>query len=225
MASSLPQGHAEPGRSRQAQRLADKAVKRFAERRAGEHRPQDCEEFRGKLVAFRNLYAFLSQIIPYGDSDLEKLYTFVRFLIPKLPRRTSGPQYHFDDKVALKYYRLQKISEGGIALQPDQPGLLDPTTEVGSAVVSDEKVALSTLVELINQRFGTSFTEADELFFSQSAKRPPPTSSSSRRPPPTPWRATRSSSTRPLRVCSSAVWSKTRRSPPSSKTTRSSAAR
>ena len=91
----------------------------------------------------------------------------MRFLIPKLPRRTSGPQYHFDDEVALKYYRLQKISEGGIALQPDQPGLLDGPTEVGSAVVSDEKVALSTLVELINQRFGTSFTEADELFFSQ----------------------------------------------------------
>ena len=145
----------------------DKAVKRFAERQADEHGQEDCEEFRGKLVAFRNLYAFLSQIIPYGDSDLEKLYTYVRFLIPKLPRRASGPQYHFDDEVALKYYRLQKISEGGIALQPDQPGLLDGPTEVGTAVVTDEKVALSTLVELINQRFGTSFTEADELFFSQ----------------------------------------------------------
>jgi type I restriction enzyme R subunit len=145
----------------------DKAVKRYVERGAGEHGPQECEEFRGKLVAFRNLYAFLSQIIPYGDSDLEKLYSFVRFLIPKLPRRTSGPQYHFDDEVALKYYRLQKISEGGIPLQPDQPGLLDGPTEVGTAVVTDEKVALSTLVELINQRFGTSFTEADELFFSQ----------------------------------------------------------
>jgi type I restriction enzyme R subunit len=145
----------------------DKAVKRYVERRECEHGQEDCEEFRGKLVAFRNLYAFLSQMIPYGDSDLEKLYSYVRFLIPKLPRRASRPQYHFDDEIALKYYRLQKISEGGIALQPDQPDLLDGPTEVGSAVVTDEKVALSTLVELINQRFGTSFTEADELFFSQ----------------------------------------------------------
>jgi type I restriction enzyme R subunit len=145
----------------------DKAVTRYVERHAGEHGQEECEEFRGKLVAFRNLYAFLSQIIPYGDSDLEKLYSFVRFLIPKLPRRASGPQYHFDDEVSLKYYRLQKISEGAIPLQPDQPGLLDGPTEVGSGLVADEKVALSTLVELINQRFGTSFTEADELFFSQ----------------------------------------------------------
>ena len=162
-----PKATQSPGDHAKLNAWLDKAVKRFAERRAGEHGQEDCEEFRGKLVAFRNLYAFLSQIIPYGDSDLEKLYTFVRFLIPKLPRKASGPQYHFDDEVSLKYYRLQKISEGGIALQPDQPGLLDGPTEVGSAVVTDEKVALSTLVELINQRFGTSFTEADELFFSQ----------------------------------------------------------
>ena len=72
---------------------------------------EECEELRARLIAFRNLYAFLSQIIPYGDSDLEKLYTYVRFLLPKLPRRDSGPQYHFDDEVSLKYYRLQKISE------------------------------------------------------------------------------------------------------------------
>jgi len=145
----------------------DKAVQRFAERSKTDHGAEDCEEFRGRLVAFRNLYAFLSQVIPYGDSDLEKLYTYVRFLIPKLPRRAGGPQYHFDDEVSLKYYRLQKISEGQIELQPDQPEPLDGPTEVGTAVVEDEKVELSTLIEIINERFGTTFTEARELFFSQ----------------------------------------------------------
>src|SRR5208337_95283 len=29
------------------------------------------ELWRGKLAAFRNLYSFLSQVIPYQDSDLE----------------------------------------------------------------------------------------------------------------------------------------------------------
>lgn len=32
------------------------------------------EEFRGWLTAYRNLYSFLSHIIPFQDSDLEKLY-------------------------------------------------------------------------------------------------------------------------------------------------------
>jgi type I restriction enzyme R subunit len=35
--------------------------------------PDSSELWRGKLYAFRNLYAFLSQIIPYQDSDLERL--------------------------------------------------------------------------------------------------------------------------------------------------------
>jgi type I restriction enzyme R subunit len=34
-------------------------------------------------------------------------------------------------------------------------------------VVEEEKVELSALIQTINERFGTTFTEADELFFSQ----------------------------------------------------------
>jgi len=59
------------------------------------------------------------------------------------------------------------MSEGRIPLQPDQPEPHDGPTEVGTGVVEDEKVELSTLIEIINERFGTTFTAADELFFSQ----------------------------------------------------------
>jgi hypothetical protein len=51
---------------------------------------------RGKLQAFQNLYAFLSQVIPYQDSDLERLYVFLRHLATKLPKRASGAAYQFD---------------------------------------------------------------------------------------------------------------------------------
>ena len=71
--------------------------------------------WRGKVQAFRNLYAFLSQVIPYQDSDLERLYVFLRHLATKLPRRRGGPTYQLDDDVRLEYYRLQKISEGSIS--------------------------------------------------------------------------------------------------------------
>lgn len=37
---------------------------------------EDQNLFKSQLTSFRNLYLFLSQIIPYQDSDLEKLYTF-----------------------------------------------------------------------------------------------------------------------------------------------------
>jgi type I restriction enzyme R subunit len=38
---------------------------------------------------------------------------------------------------------------------------------VGTAGGKDTIVALSTLVDSLNERFGTSFTEADQLFFDQ----------------------------------------------------------
>jgi type I restriction enzyme, R subunit len=40
-------------------------------------------------------------------------------------------------------------------------------TEVGTARAKDEDVALSSLIDRLNERFGTNFTEADQLFFDQ----------------------------------------------------------
>ncbi len=128
---------------------------------------EEAEVWRGKLHAFRNLYGFLSQVIPYQDSDLEKLYTYLKHLARKLPKRKSGPGYHFDDEVQLEYYRLQKISEGSISLNEGIAKPLDGPKEVGGAQVREENVPLSRLIDLINERFGENLTEADQLFFDQ----------------------------------------------------------
>jgi type I restriction enzyme R subunit len=120
-----------------------------------------------KVQAFRNLYGFLSQVIPYQDSDLERLYVFLRHLAAKLPRRRGGPAYQFDDEVRLEYYRLQKISEGSISLEDGEARRLDGPTEVGSGLVREQPVPLSLLIEVVNERFGTDFNQADQLFFDQ----------------------------------------------------------
>lgn len=140
----------------------DPAVRRF------EALDEDTrEEFRGLLGEFRNLYAFLSQIIPFQDADLEKLYTFGRFLLTKLPRRQGGPQYDFDDDVTLKFYRLQKISDGTIELKPGERGEVSGPTEVGTGRGEEPEVGLSQLIDIINEKMGTDFKPADELFFNQ----------------------------------------------------------
>ena len=128
---------------------------------------EQAELWRGKAQAFRNLYGFLSQIIPYQDSDLERLYVFLRHLAAKLPRRRSGAAYQFDDEVRLEYYRLQKISEGSISLGEAAGQPLDGPTEVGSGLPREEDVPLSQLIDVVNQRFGTDFNQADQLFFDQ----------------------------------------------------------
>ena len=143
----------------------DPAVSRFTARRNEDE--DEAELWRGKLLAFRNLYGFLSQVIPYQDSDLERLYVFLRHLAAKLPRRKSAPAYQFDDEVRLEYYRLQKISEGSISLSKEYARALDGPTEVGSGQAVREPVPLSRLIDLVNDRFGTDFNQADQLFFDQ----------------------------------------------------------
>ncbi len=143
----------------------DPAVSRFVVLR--DKSEDEAELWRGKLVAFRNLYGFLSQVIPYQDSELERLYVFLRHLASKLPRRKGGTPYQFDEEVRLEYYRLQKISEGSISLQEGKARPLDGPAEVGSGAAREEAVPLSQLIDVINERFGTDFNQADQLFFDQ----------------------------------------------------------
>ena len=141
--------------------ILDQAVERFKERDEEER-----EELKALLVNFRNLYGFLSQVIPYQDSDLERLYTYLRFLLTKLPRRKDGGPMHLEDDVELQYYRLQKISEGRIDLARGTGKPLKGPGDVGTGQ-EDQKIRLSELIDILNERFGTDFTQADQLFFDQ----------------------------------------------------------
>ena len=143
----------------------DPAVSRFSN--LMQENEEEAELWRGKINAFKNLYAFLSQVIPYQDSDLEKLFVFFRHLSSKLPRRKATPDYNFDDTVRIEYYRLQKISEGSINLREGLGYKLDGPTEVGTGVLHEDPVPLSRLVDIINERFGTDFNQADQYFFDQ----------------------------------------------------------
>lgn len=145
--------------------VLDSSVTRFAA--LMKENEDEAELWRNKATAFRNLYAFLSQVIPYQDSDLEKLFVFIRHLSAKLPRRKAAPNYDFDDTIRLEYYRLQKISEGSISLQEGKGYKLDGPTDVGTGIVHEDPVPLSRLVDIVNARFGTDFNQADQYFFDQ----------------------------------------------------------
>ncbi len=142
--------------------VLDAVVQRFTAR---EEQHQD--KFRSQLTAYRNLYAFLSQIIPYQDSELEKLYAFVRNLISKLPPPGDGQAFALDDEVALRFFRLQQMTEGSIDLGYGEAIPLKGPTDVGTGGFREEAVSLSSLVSKLNERFGTNFTEADQFFFDQ----------------------------------------------------------
>jgi type I restriction enzyme R subunit len=142
--------------------IVDKAITRYEE--AEEQAKLD---LRARMQAFTRLYTFLSQVIPYDDSGLEKLDAYLRFLDEKLGNPNPRDPINLDKDVRLRYYRLQKISEGRIVLEAGTGGSLSAPSEVGTGRNEDEQVLLSQVVQILNERFGTNFTATDELFWEQ----------------------------------------------------------
>jgi len=149
------------------QRHLQPAVDRFKAVADAEKR----DEFRDKLAGYVRVYAFLSQIVPYADPDLEMLYSYGRFLLPHLPRDRDDTVIKLADDVALEYYRLERVYAGPIDLRQGEAQYVSTPVDVGRGKSKDEKAPLSEIIEVLNERFGTQFSEEDRLFFQQIKER------------------------------------------------------
>lgn len=149
----------------------DPAVERFKQL------PEENDTSSGKITqddlkhtiqVFTRAYSFLTQIMPFKDVALEKIFTYCRFLLKKLPRKDSSDRFKLGDEVALEYYRLQRITEQNIALEEQGEYGLENSGDAGIRSTNKEELALlSELIEIINTRFGTDFDASDKLFFDQ----------------------------------------------------------
>ncbi|WP_330508570.1 type I restriction endonuclease [Pseudomonas putida] len=145
------------------QRHLQPAVDRFKATEDDEVR----STFRENLGGYVRMYSFLSQILPYSDPDLEMLYSYGRFLLPHLPLDRDSAVVKVGNEVELQYYRLQRVSSGTIELKVGEPEGVYSPTDVGTGKAKEEKAPLSEIIQVLNDRFGTAFTEEDRLFFDQ----------------------------------------------------------
>lgn len=125
------------------------------------------DEFKKSLRTWTNLYAFLSQIMPFTEPEFEKFYAYAKLLQTKLPKKELSESLQLSDEIAMEYYRLQKMKEGSIGLVKGEDGELDGLSEAGIKRAEEEKSYLSEIIEVLNERFGTEFEDADRLFFDQ----------------------------------------------------------
>jgi type I restriction enzyme R subunit len=126
------------------------------------------EEFRAALRDYLRMYAFLAQVLPFTDTDLESLYLYGRFLLPRLPREHDGA-VDLGDDVVLAALRIETTGTHDASLggEPGEAVLPGFTGEGGGPMAERKKVALSTIIETLNDRFGTNLTQADQLWVDQ----------------------------------------------------------
>lgn len=123
---------------------------------------QDKMDFRSALIKFIRLYAFLTHIISLSDENLHKFNAYAKCLIRKLPRDTGDRALDLDNDVTLQYYRLQKSYEGSI-MTVNEDGVLYNKTSGTGLVLEDDKENLSQIIQRLNERLGTNFSEMDKV--------------------------------------------------------------
>lgn len=119
--------------------------------------------FKDVALKFTRTYSFVLQVVTFIDLGLHKHYIYLNYLLRKLPRSSVDKDIYLADDVALEYYRNQKVFEGSIELEKTGGLELDPQKHGAGGAVEDEKVRLSSILEKLNDRFGTEFSETDYL--------------------------------------------------------------
>lgn len=157
---------------KQLNSIVDKAIEKYKNIDPDDaiHNREQQKLFKSQLQSYLNLYMFISQIVPYGDSGHEKRYVYIKALLAKLPKGTQESDIDLSKVVALQYYRLTQIGEGSISLSEGEAEKLKGSTDVGTGR-PDATDYLSKLLEELNEAFGTEFTLDDQLFFDSVEKK------------------------------------------------------
>jgi len=120
-------------------------------------------EFKGHLTDYIRLYAFLSQIITFVDTDLEKLYVFGRLLLRKLPASLERLPLEIQQNIDIESYRINQTSKGSITL-PRGAKEIEPIGPKEIFTLGQAELEpLSQIIQELNEHFGTDFTEEDKL--------------------------------------------------------------
>ncbi|MFM9920868.1 type I restriction endonuclease subunit R [Lacisediminihabitans sp. H27-G8] len=120
------------------------------------------EEFRGTVYAFVRAYDFLSQILDYGDTDIEKWAIFLRVYRRVIERQDADPSSVNTDDIVLTHYRLRKLDAQNLGLTSGSGGELTGITAAGSAQPREAKYGLlQDVIDKINVLF--TGTDIDEV--------------------------------------------------------------
>lgn len=116
------------------------------------------KQFRRNLGKYVDLYAFLGQIIPFTDVDLEQLFQFCRHLLRLVPVQPEDQPRELKRYVEVDTINLRKSK---VEVYPEQDkGTLEVKEDGGSGEPPGPPLPepLSEILKRLNERFGTDIT-------------------------------------------------------------------
>jgi type I restriction enzyme R subunit len=120
--------------------------------------------FRKDVAGFVRAYDFLSQIVDFADTDLEKRSIFFKHLLPWLKDERGHQQIDLS-AVKLTHYKLSDKGKQAIKLEQNvEEYKLQPLTSLGSGTPHDPEAAmLAQIISKMNDLFEGDLTDNDLL--------------------------------------------------------------
>ncbi|HRB03606.1 MAG TPA: type I restriction endonuclease [Ilumatobacteraceae bacterium] len=128
---------------------------------------EDSAGCKDALDKFVRTYAFMAQIVTFGETKLERDYLFCRALATYLRSTATYERLDLGTEVELTHLRTEAQTEGALTLT-SETGEVKWVTGDGMGSRHDPDVEpLSAIIHLLNDRYGLNLGDADQLLFDQ----------------------------------------------------------
>jgi len=121
-------------------------------------------DFYIKAKIFNRTYSFLAKILTFSNNYWERLYWFIKYLLPKIkPQQDEDLAKGILEAIDLDSYRLTRITTENIKLAGE--GEIDPTSPIGGGKKRDRHFdELEAIINEFNTRYGIdNWTDNDKV--------------------------------------------------------------
>ncbi|HMZ95125.1 MAG TPA: DEAD/DEAH box helicase family protein [Chitinophagales bacterium] len=124
---------------------------------------EDKDKFRKNVNKYVRQYSFISQIITFIDTDLEKFYLFTKLLFKYLPYEKETLPLEVTQMVDMDKFRIQEEQNGAIILKPEDAELENTDADGHIEKKPEPKEILEVIVKEINEKYAIDLGEADKV--------------------------------------------------------------
>lgn len=124
---------------------------------------EDKDKFRKDVNKYIRQYSFISQIITFIDTDLEKFYLFTKLLYKYLPYEKITLPLEITQMVDMDKFKIEEKENGSIILKPEDAILENPLGDGHSTPQIDTKERLKIIVKEINDKYAIALGEDDKV--------------------------------------------------------------
>ncbi len=142
--------------------LLDPAIERFTALAE-----EDRLDFKDALDKFVRTYSFVSQVVSFQNTNLERDYRYCRALAAYIRSAATVERLDLGSEVELTHLRTEITYEGSLALTAHEGAVKGIAASGGGKQYELDMEPLSKIVEVLNEHFGMELGDADQLLFNQ----------------------------------------------------------